>query len=53
MRVAAIVLMLIAVTPAAALEPVLNPGEDLEARLDADIDGDGTADVAYVTRTDD
>lgn len=53
MRIGAIALTLIAATPAGALEPVLNPGEYLEARLNADIDGDGTADVAYVTRTDD
>ena len=42
---------LAATTPAAALEPAIGPGEELETRLDADFDGDGAADVAYVTRT--
>jgi hypothetical protein len=53
MRAWAVAAVLLGVsTQAVALEPVLLPGEELETRLDADFDGNGTADVAYITRTD-
>jgi len=39
-------------TPAAAIEPTVGAGETLETRLDADINGDGTADIAYVVNAD-
>ena len=34
--------------PAAALEPSIKAGEQVESRLDTDLNGDGTADLAYV-----
>ena len=43
----------LAVAPAAALEPELRPGETLDARIDGDLDGDGSADLAYLVSTED
>src|SRR5688572_5765018 len=37
--------------PAAAVEPVVDPGETVEARVDGDLNGDGTADLAYIVAT--
>jgi hypothetical protein len=51
-RLAALVLLLGITGKALALEPVLNDGEILETRLDADFDGDGTEDVVYIVATD-
>ncbi len=36
------------IAPAAALEPEIAAGETVETRLDADLDGNGSADLAYV-----
>ena len=41
----------LAAGPAAALEPVVGPGENIEARVDGDLNGDGAADLAYVVGT--
>ena len=38
--------------PAAAIEPAVASGETLETRLDADINGDGTDDLAYIVNAD-
>ena len=38
--------------PAAAIEPAVASGETLETRLDTDINGDGTADLAYIVNAD-
>ena len=38
---------------AAAMEPTVASGETVETRLDADLNGDGTADLAYIVNTDD
>jgi hypothetical protein len=43
--------ILVANAPAAT-EPDLAEGEFLETRLDADFDGDGTADIAYIAGND-
>ncbi len=51
MRKVAVVVALAALLSglsAAALEPELRPGETLDARVDGDLDGDGSADVAYL-----
>ncbi|WP_156457723.1 hypothetical protein [Altererythrobacter sp. Root672] len=48
---AAALLADIAAQPCLALEPVLGQGEELEARIDGDLDGDGNADIAYLART--
>ena len=37
--------------PAAAIEPVVAPGEEVEARIEGDLNGDGTDDLAYVVGT--
>jgi hypothetical protein len=37
--------------PAAAVEPVVDSGEEVEARVDGDLNGDGTDDLAYVVGT--
>jgi len=37
----------------AAMEPVLKAGEELDGRVDADFNGDGLIDIAYVTRSED
>jgi hypothetical protein len=50
--IAAIVLTGLA-APAAAIEPTVGPGEMLETRLDTDLNGDGTADLAYIVNADD
>ena len=42
-------LFLASTAPAAALEPVVDIGHDVEARVDADFDGDGRVDIAYIT----
>ncbi len=49
MRAAVCALILAIAAPAAALEPIVDPGQELETRIDADFDGDGTQDIAYVT----
>ena len=41
----------LAAGPAAALEPVVGPGETIEARVDGDLDEDGAADLAYIVST--
>lgn len=38
--------------PAAAVEPAVAAGETLETRLDTDLNGDGTADLAYIVNAD-
>ena len=38
---------------AAAIEPDLAPGEDIEARLDGDFNGDAEADLAYIVSSED
>ena len=38
---------------AAAIEPSVTTGETVESRLSGDIDGEGTADLAYIVSTDD
>jgi hypothetical protein len=43
----------LAISPAAAIEPVVDPGEEIEARVEGDLNGDGTDDLAYVVSTDD
>lgn len=53
MRAAIVLLALAWPAGAAALEPVLDPGEELDARIDADFNGDGLIDIAYVTRSED
>lgn len=53
MRALPMALILAFATPAPAIEPTLDPGEQVEARLDADFDGDGTPDLAYISRSDD
>lgn len=55
MRKAALVAMLTAglsAGSALAIEPVVGPGEGVEARVDGDLNGDGAADLAYVIGTD-
>lgn len=42
----------LAAQPAAALEPTIQAGEQIESRLDADLNGDGRADLAYIVATD-
>ena len=49
----AVSLAIVLASPAAGLEPVLDEGEELEVRLDADFNGDGLKDIAYVTRSED
>src|SRR5688500_17389557 len=44
---------LLAAPPAAAQDIELPPGAILEARVDGDLNGDGTSDVAYVAQTED
>ena len=39
--------------PVLAFEPQLQPGESLEARVDGDLDGDGTADIAWLAASED
>ena len=46
-------LLLLAASPVLAAEPVIKGGEELEARLDADFDGDGSGDIAYLVRSQD
>ena len=46
--VAAMAIAGFAAGPAAALEPVVGPGETIEARVDGDLDEDGAADLAYI-----
>lgn len=53
MRAALLIAVLFVSTPLLALEPALAPGEELEIRLDADLDGDGSRDIAYVARAED
>jgi len=38
---------------ARAYDPPLEPGEEIEAKLETDLNGDGFDDVAYIVRTDD
>lgn len=52
MRAAVVALMLAIAAPADALEPIVDAGQELETRIDADFDGDGTQDIAYITRND-
>lgn len=39
--------------PAAAIEPVVDPGEEIETQVEGDLNGDGTGDLAYVVSTTD
>ena len=43
----------LAAHPAAAIEPNVTPDERVESRLDADLNGDGNADLAYIVAADD
>jgi hypothetical protein len=52
LAVAAVVLIGLA-APAGAIEPAVAAGETLETRLDADLNGDGAADLAYIVNADD
>ncbi len=51
-RIVAAGLVLAFATSAAAFEPELRAGETLEARVDGDLDGDGTPDVAWLAGND-
>jgi hypothetical protein len=51
-RIVAAGLVLALATSAAAFEPELRAGETLEARVDRDLDGDGTPDVAWLAGND-
>ena len=51
-RIATAGVALALATSAAAFEPELRAGETLEARVDGDLDGDGTADVAWLAGND-
>ncbi|HSQ96195.1 MAG TPA: hypothetical protein VLM18_08905 [Croceibacterium sp.] len=51
-RIAAAGSALALATSAAAFEPALRAGETLEARVDGDLDGDGTPDVAWLAGND-
>jgi len=53
MRAAVLALMLTTAAPAGALEPIVGAGQELETRIDADFDRDGTQDIAYITASDD
>ena len=44
----ALALLTALAAPAAAIEPTVAAGETVESRLNGDIDGDGTADLAYI-----
>jgi hypothetical protein len=48
---AAMLLAGLSATTATAIEPVVDPGEAIEARVDGDLNGDGEADLAYVVGT--
>ena len=39
--------------PAAAIEPVVDPGEEIETQVEGDLNGDGTSDLAYIVSTTD
>jgi hypothetical protein len=43
----------LAAHPAAAIEPVLNPGEEIENSIEGDLNADGEPDLAYIVRTED
>jgi hypothetical protein len=45
--------ILLAVAAAASFDIELRPGETLEARVDGDLDGDGMADTAWLTSSED
>ena len=45
--------LLLTAAAAPAFEPELRSGETLEARVDGDLDGDGTADTAWLTSSED
>lgn len=47
----ALILFAAPLNPIFALEPVLAQNEQLEARIDPDLDADGTPDIAYVAST--
>jgi hypothetical protein len=54
MRKAALTsLLLLASNPVAAQDIELPPGGELEVRVDGDLNGDGTADIAYVAHNED
>ena len=52
MRAAGCAFILAIAAPVGALEPIVDAGQELETRIDADFDGDGTRDIAYITRSD-
>ena len=51
MRAAGCAFILAIAAPVGALEPIVDAGQELETRIDADFDGDGTRDIAYITRS--
>jgi hypothetical protein len=53
MRQALLLMLGLTATSASAIEPKLRPGETLEARVDGDLDGDGMADTAWLTSSED
>jgi len=55
MRLGLLMSLPLAFVPAAtaAFEPELRAGETLEARIDGDLDGDGTPDIAWLAASDD
>lgn len=52
-RALSLAMCLFLATPVLAIEPVLSLGEALETRLDADLDGNGATDIAYIVRAED
>jgi hypothetical protein len=51
LRAAVVALLLATAAPAGALEPIVDAGQEVETRIDADFDGDGTQDIAYIIRS--
>jgi hypothetical protein len=53
MRALAILALVLTATPAIAQDIELPPGSELETRLDADLNGDGVNDLAYIAHNED